>query len=294
MPSRYRGFLTRRQTPSKLSLTPPHPDRTVACMRIVVLSGHPDDMLAEEISKRQHRVTEQEAFLKAAVRGRDEARAQGRWLTWLRRMFRVRQEKRELARRKVFSRFSTHKEDAIRAGGDAERRVAAELEQALGQDWVLFRGYRNRRGEIDGLLLGPRGLLACEVKYHNATVYISGDDWQSEKYDRYGNLVEPRAPMRDRGGRSPSQQLREPATALKEWLSKRGHRVIITPVVLLAHDRARIAAIQNPTVQVVTSTADLLRLARASAASLDPGQRAAIEKIIRDDHRHHEQRTRRA
>jgi len=43
---------------------------------------------------------------------------------------------------------------------------------------VLFSGYRNRRGEIDGLLLGPSGLFAYEVKYHNATVYISGDDWQ--------------------------------------------------------------------------------------------------------------------
>jgi hypothetical protein len=261
-------------------------------MRIVLLSDYPDEMLAGEAGKRQRRVSEQESVLNAAVRSRDEARARGRWLTWLRLMFRARREQRELARLRMFSGFPTGREDKIRAGRDAERRVAADLERALDGEWVLFRGYKNRAGEIDGLLLGPRGLFAYEVKYHNGTVYISGDDWQSEKFDRYGNLVEHRAPFHDRGGRSPSRQLSEPVAALGEWLGKRGQRIAITPIVLLVHDRSRIGEIQNPAVEVATSTGGLLRLAERSTAKLGTGQRAAIEKIIRDDHRHHEQRAR--
>ncbi|MGH3168192.1 MAG: nuclease-related domain-containing protein [Trebonia sp.] len=259
-------------------------------MRTVVLSDHPDDMLSDEIGKRRQRASEQEAVLSTTVRDREEARARGRWLRWLRLAFRAGRERRELVRRRMFSQVPTHKEDSIRAGRDAERRVAADLGCALDDDWVLFRGYRNRRGEIDGILLGPRGLLAYEVKYHNGTVYISGDEWLSERFDKYGNLVRNRAPMQ--GSRSPSLQLSEPAAALADWLGKRGQQIAITPVVLLAHERSRIGAIRNPTVKVATSVEDLLRLAGRPAAKLGPGRRAAIEKIIRDDHRHHDHRAR--
>jgi hypothetical protein len=187
------------------------------------------------------------------------------------------------------SRAPAGREEAMRAGSVAEQRVADELGRALGQEWVLFRGYRNSRGEIDGVLLGPGGLFAYEVKYHNATVYISGDAWAGEKYDNYGNLVEPRRAIVDRGsrGRSPSQQLNEPAGALAAWLSRRGHRVEIARVVLLTHPKARIGSSNGPTVRVVTSPAGLLRLVQGSGVRLGAQQRAEIAEVIRRDHRHH-------
>ena len=80
--------------------------------------------------------------------------------------------------------------------------MAAELGRLLGDSWTLFRGYRNRRGEIDHLLLGPRGLFAIEVKNLNATVHIDGDRWRADKYDRYGNLVEVSASRLDRDQRA--------------------------------------------------------------------------------------------
>ena len=60
--------------------------------------------------------------------------------------------------------------------------MATELGRALDDDWTLLRGYRNRRGEIDQLLLGPRGLFAIEVKNLNATVTVDGDRWRADKY----------------------------------------------------------------------------------------------------------------
>jgi hypothetical protein len=182
----------------------------------------------------------------------------------------------------------TGSEQAMRAGSAAEQRVADELGRALGEEWVLFRGYRNRRGEIDGVLLGPGGLFAYEVKYHNATVYIRGDAWAGERYDNYGNLVEPRRPIIDRGsrGRSPSQQLNEPAAALAAWLSRRGHQVEIARVVLLTHPKARIGSSSEATVRVVTSAAGLLRLVEGSSVRVGARQRADIADVIRRDHHH--------
>ena len=258
-------------------------------MHIEMLSDHPGAMLANAVSSRQGPAG-QETVLNEALRRRDAARADRRWLTWLRLIFTVRREQRELARQGLLSGQLTGREESIRAGSEAEQRVADDLGRALGRDWVLFRGYRNRRGEIDGLLLGPGGLFAYEVKYHNATFYIDGDSWQSEKYDRYGNLVGARTPMADRGGRPPSVQISEPAASLEDWLSKRGYVLTVTPVVLLTHERARIASSRNPTVQVETSVQGLLSLISRSPAELNAKQRGEIGQIIRDDHQHHNQR----
>lgn len=266
-------------------------------MRTVLLSDHPDDMLTKAAGQRRRQVRAHEKALTTAIRERDAARARHRWLRWLRLAFLARRARKELSF--SASRPPSNQEESIRAGRDAERRVAADLERALDGDWVLLRGYRNRRGEIDGLLLGPRGLFAYEVKYLNGTVHINGDDWQCEKFDKYGNLVQPRAPLRDRGGRSPSRQLRDPTNELRDWLAKRGQRVAVTPVVLLVHDRSRIGALRHPTVTVATSARELARVALDPGDSAGPGKpllgagrRAAIEKIIADDHRHHERGTR--
>jgi hypothetical protein len=264
-------------------------------MRVEVLSDHPADLLASAAQARGAGTGGSLGRVGREIgRERDAARRGGRWLAWLRLSFARWRAKRAAARSTVSastvsaSGAPTGSEEAMRAGSGAEQRVADELGRALGQEWVLFRGYRNGRGEIDGVLLGPGGLFAYEVKYHNATVYISGDAWAGEKYDNYGNLVEPRRPIIDRGsrGRSPSQQLNEPASALAAWLSRRGHPVDIARVVLLTHPKARIGVSNEATVRVVTSAAALLRLVQGSGARLGARQRAEIEQVIRRDHQH--------
>ena len=94
--------------------------------------------------------------------------------------------------------------------GTGPAQAAAGLGTAPGDEWVLFRGYRNRRGEIDHLLLGPRGLFAIESKHRNGTVGAVGDRWSYVKYD---NPVE-HGEMTDAQGRSPSEQVSQPAAEL--------------------------------------------------------------------------------
>lgn len=187
--------------------------------------------------------------------------------------------------------YGSDLEQKIMAGIAGENLVAAELGRVLDDSWTLIRGYRNRRGEIDHLLLGPRGLFAIEVKNLNATVHIDGDRWRADKYDRYGNLVEQRV-IADRLGRPPSVQLNEPADELERFLAGRGHPAEVRRVVILAHARSRLGTVRNPTVLAGTSAGYALDLVEASASRLDGEQRAAIADLIRRDHAFHSQRHR--
>jgi hypothetical protein len=45
----------------------------------------------------------------------------------------------------------------------------------LSNDWVLLRGYRNRRGETDPVLVGPAGVWAIEVKRRRVLLHAVGD-----------------------------------------------------------------------------------------------------------------------
>jgi hypothetical protein len=272
-------------------------------MRVVELSNHPGDMLGD--AARRRRAAEQRvlsvyedeliryrARVQAVRVRRDRARAGRRWWTWLRLSLTAWREKRGIPRPPVpAAGHRTDLEEKIMAGIAGEQLVATELGRALDDDWTLLRGYRNRRGEIDQLLLGPRGLFAIEVKNLNATVHVDGDRWRADKYDNYGNLVEQR-PVADRMGRSPSVQLNEPADDLERFLAERGQPAGIQRVVVLAHRRSALGRISNPTVLVLTSPADLLPLIGNSASRLDRGQRAAIAALIRRDHEFHGRRGR--
>jgi hypothetical protein len=165
-----------------------------------------------------------------------------------------------------------------------ERLVADQLGRALGDEWTLLRGYRNRRGEIDFLLLGPLGLFAMEVKNQNATIDCVGDRWQATKYDKYGNLVGGRAEMTDTRGRSPSEQLNEPASELEGFLGRFGHPVTISRIVVLTHPRARLRSRTSPTVHFATSIRQITDLLNGSPVAIttaercpasSPGRRAA-------------------
>ena len=271
-------------------------------MQVIELSNHPGDMLADVSRRRraaQSRTQDryEDALIQHQARvqtirvKRDRARQNHRWWTWLRLVFAVWAEQRRAPGPPGPDSADADTEEKIRAGIAGEQLVAAELGRALGDDWTLLRGYRNRRGEIDHLLLGPRGLFAIEVKNLNATVHIDGDRWQADKYDNYGNLVEQR-PVADREGRSPSEQLNDSAGELERFLHERGQPVTVQRVVVLTHRRSRVGARRHPTVHVGTSPGYILSLVNDSGTKLDERQRAEAERLIRRDHDFNERRRR--
>lgn len=270
-------------------------------MRVVPLSDHPGAMLQDAqrrraaadrdvqfahgnaLAMRRERATR-------ARHARDQARAQRRWGGWLRGIFAAWRAERQIPAARLPVSQPTDEEERLAAGAVGERLVADALGQVLDDRWTLVRGYRNRRGEIDQVLLGPRGVFAIEVKNHNATIDCHGDQWWSAKYDKYGNPVGPRREMSDRRGRSPSVQLNEPAGQLEDFLHSRGHPVTIGRVVVLTHPRARLRSCTRPTVHVCTSVRQILNLLNASAVSVSTAERAELERLIARDHRFHEKR----
>jgi hypothetical protein len=216
-------------------------------------------------------------LLQDARAHRDVARVRRRWWSWIVGIFSVRADRRN---------GPTAQEESIAAGMAGERRLAAELGQVLGDEWVLFRGYRNRRGEIDHLLVGPGGLFAVEVKYRNATVYVRGDDWQFVKFDSWGNKVE-QGQIADATGRSPIVQLNEPADELERFLHSRRQPVPVTRVVILNHARSKIGRGQDLTVHVATSSDYIIDLVNTSAVQFRDWRITQLERLIEKDHRFH-------
>jgi hypothetical protein len=99
-----------------------------------------------------------------------------------------------------------------------------------------------------------------------------------------------RFPIRDKKGRSPSEQVKEPVSLLSQWLSTNKRGTPITPVVLLSHPSARIGTLEHPTVRVERSVSSLLTLIERSKHTLDGGRRTDIERLIRRDHGFHNAR----
>lgn len=247
--------------------------------------------VGQEQAEHQNAVTQHRRRVHKLRDQRDQAWAQRRWWAWLRLVLAVRREQGTAPRLPVVTTVPTREEEILKAGMTGEDAVAAGLGRVLSDDWALLRGYRNRRGEIDHVLVGPRGLFAIEVKYRNATVHVNGDDWRFDKYDQYGNLVEHGRQKTDAGGRSPSAQLNEPASELEQFLRSRGQTVTVNRIVVLTHPRSRVGSAKNLTVNLVApSVGHVISYLKAAPAVFSAEQRAQLEELIMRDHRHHEAR----
>lgn len=239
-----------------------------------------DDRYRQELAGRQSRLDQ-------ARQQRDRARnplSRLRWAVtaWWRRLARA-------ARRPAPPVLSPG-EEAIMGGIKGEQEVADALNATLGHAWTLIKGYRNRRGEIDYLLLGPGGLFAIEVKYVNGTFDITRERWRYVRYDNYGNHVGDGL-LADARRRPPNVQLGEPLAMLEQFLASRGQPVRMRAVVLLNHPKARISSCAPDVgVAVLTATAELRDLIRASEGQLPARKLAEIERLIVRDHHFHEER----
>jgi hypothetical protein len=271
-------------------------------MRFVALSDHAGDMLADARRRR------------AAAEGRAEERYRRELAAYRRRADEARDRRaRARTERGLLSRLwlsltglwrrpagpppppspsppPAHGEAALAGGVKGEQEVAVALDSALGDGWVLVKGYRNRRGEIDYLLLGPGGMFAIEVKYVNGTFAVTRERWRYVRYDNYGNQVG-EGLLQDARRRPPNVQLAEPLAALESFLASRGHSVRMRPVVLLNHPKARVTlCAPDVGAEVLTSTAQLRDLVRAAQVQLDGRKLAEVERLIVRDHRFHEER----
>ena len=188
----------------------------------------------------------------------------------------------------------TDEERVWQAGNEGERRVVAHLSSLLNDDWTLISGYRGPGGEIDQILVGPRGVCALETKYLNGTVFVREDAWKLDKYDNYGNRVESDRPIEDRRGRSPSEQINGAVKPLERFLSRRKLVKDINRAVILTHDKSRVGRVERKTVDYVGTLADLNvdRLYSRQSSRLSRDSATKVVSRIQGDHDYHRKRSR--
>ena len=198
-----------------------------------------------------------------------------------------------LKRRPVAPRIAaaSDQERIWEAGNNGEAQVLSMLAAQLGPDWTALTGYKNHKGEGDLLLVGPPGLLGVEIKNMSGVVSCLGNVWSRDKYDNYGNCVERNVPIKDRGGRSPAQQINEVCTTLGAFLSKRNQHPTILTAVVLTHPKGSTGKITNPTVNFVgkVESLNVPALFQRCGLSGQAHDTHALVRLITHDHAHHAQ-----
>ena len=183
-------------------------------------------------------------------------------------------------------------EGRFQGGQEGEARAVASLSRLFDDQWVAFRGYFNRGGETDLLLVGPTAVVALEVKFLNGVVHCDGTSWSRDKSDKYGNVVERGIPVRDAKGRTPGQQVNATADGLQAQLARRGHSVPVRRVVILAHHASRIGRVSEPGVEFIGVLADRAFQSQFLTLVQPPPGRpdldvAALEQVVLQDHGYH-------
>ena len=270
-------------------------------MQQVTLSDHTGDQIRQAEATRHATYQRQQAIHQAAVQAIAARRASTRQslaLAWQRRqfgrvitgVFAVIAARLSKPPRKPVLRGAGRDELVWATGHQGEQQLTEQLAGQLGPDWIAFSGYRNRKGEVDVLVLGPDGLLGIEIKHVNGVIHAQGDTWTRDKRDRYGNLVERGVPLADRRGRGPSRQVNEACAVLRDFLTRRQVTVPFLTAVVFTHERARMGSIQSPTVAFVGEAVQLnvrSLLARQGAPRLTPVDVQRVARLIEQDHAYH-------
>lgn len=273
-------------------------------MRVEVLSDHGGQQLQQSAQRLQAAEVDLAAWQGGYQQASYELQQARQSKGFLKRMFGVStaEEQQALARtqgawqqvvRAGYGREQMHNQVQQRAAGVWGEDALAWGLSGLSDEWLMLRGYRNRRGETDHVLVGPLGIWAVEVKLRRVRLNAVGEQWWFEKLDKWGNVVETGWAV-DGGGRSWARQVNDIADDLHAWLVRNHHQVLVQTAVMLMHERAYLGRCQNLTVDLVgTHPAHLLDAIAARATPLTPDACQDIARLIRRDHQFHSNRRRR-
>lgn len=178
------------------------------------------------------------------------------------------------------------------SGHEGELAMQHALHKMFDDRWVLILGYRNAAGEMDQLLVGPDGMLALEIKNINGKYFCDGDRWWLDKFDKYGNLVEPNKPIADKGGRGPSQQVNDVADGLTRFLRQKIDVPDMGRSVVFTHQNSQEGKLKNKRVHMICHVRelrcrDIENLLKNVSGSVNVD---AICRLIEQDHHFHSNR----
>lgn len=177
----------------------------------------------------------------------------------------------------IASRRAAGRAARFRAGARGEDALERALAAAFRDDYTLYRNLHlpGGGGDLDGVLLGPPGLILLENKAYRGEFVIFGDRWT--------RAAAPGSPDLHPWHGSPTAQAARDAARLAAWLAARDPTlaaVPIHPVVALSSGRVREQR-RRPSVPVVP-LADLGRHVRRLPRTrrLDRDQWAALAAAL--------------
>jgi hypothetical protein len=133
--------------------------------------------------------------------------------------------------------------DTYRKGQEGEDQVVAVMRRNLDSEWTLFRNVclpgRNT-SDIDGVLVGPSGVWALEIKSYTGDYRSYGELWEYRAGNQWKSL-----------DKSPSRQARDNAIRLADFFRADGIRKWVEPAVIWANSEGTLS-VENPTVAVWT------------------------------------------
>lgn len=102
-------------------------------------------------------------------------------------------------------------EENLGQGIAGEEAFVAELRKHLNSDWKLFRNIDlpDRSGDLDAVLVGPKGIYLFEIKAYNVTCRNQGERWEYRAWGKWKPL-----------SRNPTQQALRNAARLNEHLKE--------------------------------------------------------------------------
>lgn len=160
----------------------------------------------------------------------------------------------------------------------------------LDDSWVMLRGYVNRRGETDHVLVGPAGVWAVEVKRRRIRLHAEGEQWWFEKLSSRGHVVGTGWAV-DGGGRSWQRQVNDVAYDLAAWLARNRYPIPVHTAVMVMHEQAALGRCENLAVNLVgTHPVHLLEAIRHNTYPLSTQACQEIATLVRRDHKYHSQR----
>jgi hypothetical protein len=117
--------------------------------------------------------------------------------------------------------------DRLLMGDEGEERVANFLKRHLDDSFIYIKNYylpNIEAGDIDGLLVGPKGIILLEVKNYRGLFRVSGRDlYKKEKIRKRYRLYY----------RNPIPQILEKERFLIELFKQNNIFIKITPIVVL-------------------------------------------------------------
>ncbi len=114
---------------------------------------------------------------------------------------------------------------AYRVGMAGEARLEEALRKGLDGRWALYRNLAlpDGQGDVDAVLVGPRGVYALEVKAYSGAYRYRGEVWERKVRGRWRPIEA-----------SPSKQAFRNALRLASYLRDRGVEVWVEPRVVWA------------------------------------------------------------